>query len=174
MAAGERKIRAFAGPLWRHVVVPYLAFVSMANLAWEIAQLPLYTIGLDGTLGERTFAVLHCTGGDVLIATITLLVAVALVGRREWPRSSTTFWRVAALTVGLGVTYTIFSEWFNIGILASWAYSDLMPVVPPFGTGVSPLLQWIVIPVAAFLLLARMRARREHVAAEAARAIKSR
>ena len=167
MAAGERKIRAFAGPLWWRVVVPYLAFVSMANLAWEVAQLPLYTIGQDGTLGERAIAVFHCTGGDILIATLTLLAAVALVGRREWPRSSAAFWRVAVLTVGLGVAYTIFSEWFNIGIRASWAYSDLMPVVPPFGTGVSPLMQWIVIPVAGFFLMWRTRAQRERAAAVA-------
>ncbi len=167
MAAGKGKTRTFASPPWRRVVARYLVFVGVANLVWEAAHLPLYTIGQDGTLDEQVTAVFHCTGGDVLIATITLLAAVALVGRREWPRSPTTFWRVAALTVGLGVTYTIFSEWFNIGIRASWAYSDLMPVVPPFGTGVSPLLQWIVIPIAGFLLMQRTRARLERVAAVA-------
>jgi hypothetical protein len=168
VAAGERNIRTLARAVWWRGIVLYLAFVGIANLAWEIAQLPLYTIGQEGSLGEQAFAVLHCTGGDVLIAAITLLAAIAFAGRREWPRSSAAFWRVAGLTVGLGVAFTIFSEWLNVAILANWAYSDLMPVVPPFDTGASPLLQWIAIPAAGFLLLARMRARLAHVAAETA------
>jgi hypothetical protein len=163
VAAGEWKLPPLARAVWWHGVVRYLAFVAVANLAWEIAQLPLYTIGQDGSLGERAFAVLHCTVGDVLIATVTLLAAITVAGRREWPRSSSTFRWVAGLTVGLGVAYTIFSEWFNVGIRGSWAYSDLMPVVPPFGTGASPLVQWVVIPVAGFLLLARMRARLDRI-----------
>lgn len=159
MAVGKWNARALVRAAWWPGIASYIAFAGVANLAWEIAQLPLYTIGQDGSLGEQAFAVVHCTGGDVLIATVTLLAAIALVGRREWPRSAAAFRRVAGLTVGLGVAYTIFSEWFNVGIRASWAYSDLMPVVLPLGTGASPLMQWIVIPVAGFLLLARMRAR---------------
>lgn len=174
MAGGERKIRTLARALWWRGIVSYLVFVGVANLAWETTQLPLYTIGQEGVLGEQAFAVLHCTGGDVLIATVTLLAAIVLAGRREWPWSAAAFWRVAGLTLGQGVAYTIFSEWFNVGIRASWAYSDLMPIVPPFGTGASPLLQWIVIPVAGFLLLARMRAHLAHAVAEAAREIRSR
>jgi len=45
--------------------------------------------------------------------------------------------------------YTIFSEWLNIVVRASWAYSPLMPVVHLINIGLSPLLQWIVIPAAA-------------------------
>jgi hypothetical protein len=59
---------------------------------------------------------------------------------------------VAALTIVLGVSYTIFSEWLNIVMRAAWAYSDLMPVVSLFGfeVGLSPLVQWIVVPSVAF------------------------
>jgi SAM-dependent methyltransferase len=38
----------------------------------------------------------------------------------------------------------------NTEIRGSWAYSELMPVVPVHEAGLSPLAQWIVIPLAAF------------------------
>jgi hypothetical protein len=57
---------------------------------------------------------------------------------------------VAALAVAFGVLYTVFSEWLNTEVRGSWAYAAAMPVVPPFGTGLSPLAQWLVVPPAGF------------------------
>jgi len=56
---------------------------------------------------------------------------------------------VAALAVGLGLAYAVFSEWLNIVVRAAWAYSELMPVISLFGTdvGLSPLAQWMAEPV---------------------------
>ncbi|OHC83944.1 MAG: hypothetical protein A3G73_07050 [Rhodospirillales bacterium RIFCSPLOWO2_12_FULL_67_15] len=135
---------------WLTVFRRYIPFVLAANLAWEAAQLPLYTLGRDGTLSEQAFAVLHCTGGDVLIATACLLLALITAADDRWPSHPPIYRRVAGITLGLGVLYTIFSEWLNIVIRQSWAYSDLMPVVPVIDTGLSPLLQWIVVPLAGF------------------------
>nr|MDQ6881210.1 hypothetical protein [Pseudomonadota bacterium] len=36
-----------------------------------------------------------------------------------------------------------------------WSYSVLMPVVPLLGVGLSPLLQWIVVPPAVLWLVRR-------------------
>lgn len=112
--------------------------------------MPLYTIWTNGTSSEIVFAAVHCTGGDILIALSSLMVALLAVGNGAWPAER--FRTVALLTVGLGITYTTFSEWLNIVIRAAWAYSDLMPVLSILGfhVGMSPLLQWIVVPVAAF------------------------
>jgi hypothetical protein len=135
-------------PSWIATIRRYLLFVAGANLVWETAQIPLYTIWRDGTPGEIAFAVVHCTGGDVLIALSALVAALVLVGRGDWPSEG--FVRVGALTVALGLSYTIFSEWLNTEIRGSWAYSDLMPLLPLFGAGLAPFSQWIVIPLAAF------------------------
>ncbi|MGD9806809.1 MAG: hypothetical protein AB7U78_25805 [Hyphomicrobiaceae bacterium] len=132
---------------WLSAIKAYFAVALMANLSWEILQLPLYTIWTKGTMREITFAVIHCTLGDVLIALAALTLALIVVGTREWPNSE--YSAVLMGTVLIGVGYTIFSEWLNIVIRASWAYSPLMPVVPIINTGLSPLLQWIVIPIAA-------------------------
>lgn len=131
---------------WLATLRRYFLFLLAAHLIWETLQLPLYTIWLNGSAGEIAFAVIHCTVGDLLIAFSCLVGALILSGDRSWPARR--FWVVAALTIIFGVAYTVFSEWLNLVVRKSWAYSDLMPVVPILGTGLSPLIQWIVIPLA--------------------------
>lgn len=132
---------------WFQAWSRYLLATALLNLAWETAQLPLYTIWTTGTRAERAFAVIHCTGGDVLIACATFLAARMIVGTSQWPTRPSD--RSALATLGLAVAYTIFSEWLNTQVRGSWSYSELMPIVPLLGTGVSPLLQWIVVPLLA-------------------------
>lgn len=131
----------------------YFLFIAPANLAWEVAHLPLYTLWWESGLRENAVAVVHCTGGDLLIATASLVLALLCFAERSWPEES--FLRVAAAAVAIGVGYTVFSEWLNIEIRGSWAYTDRMPVVPILGTGLSPIAQWLVIPLAAFWLARR-------------------
>lgn len=130
---------------WLQALRAYLLFVFLANLAWEILQLPLYTIFWEKSAAEIAFAIAHCTAGDILIATVCLVAALITLGKRSWPIKG--FWRVAVLTVSLGFLYTTFSEWLNLVVRESWAYSEYMPVVPLLNVGLSPLLQWIVIPL---------------------------
>ena len=134
---------------WRIVLRRYFFVVAVGNLAWETAQLPLYTIWREGTARMMAVAVLHCTAGDLLIAAATLLLSLTVLGR-GWPTQPSAARRVAVATILAGVGYTVFSEWLNIVVRQSWAYSGLMPVIPGLGTGVSPFAQWIVIPAAGF------------------------
>ena len=108
--------------------------------------MPLYTLWTTGTANEIIFAILHCTGGDLLIATNVLILALLLAGDPAWPSAGHR--RVAALTLFLGLGYTAFSEWLNTVVRGAWAYSDIMPVIRFLGLefGVSPLLQWILLP----------------------------
>ena len=94
--------------------------IAVANLAWEMAQLPLYALWRTGTPGEKVFDVIHCTVGDLLIALASLTLALVSVGDRDWPVRR--FRLVAAATLVMGVCYTAFSEWLNIVVRKSWAY----------------------------------------------------
>jgi len=142
-------------PSWLAALRAWLLVVASGNLLWEAAHLPLYTIWRTGTWRENAFAVVHCTGGDLLIATASLTLALVLAGHRDWPARR--FGAVAALTVVYGIAYTMFSEWLNIVLRDSWAYSELMPVVRmgSFELGLSPIAQWIVVPVLAFAWVRR-------------------
>lgn len=129
---------------WLSGLRRYLLVTAIANLFWETAHLPLYTIWTDGSPRENVIAVLHCTAGDVLIALSAWAFAVLLAGRPGWPIEAA--WRVAVLTVVIGFAYTVFSEWLNTAVRQSWTYSQWMPVLPGLGMGLSPALQWLVIP----------------------------
>ena len=134
---------------WLRGLRIYLAVILAGNLVWEVLHLPLYTIWQTGSLREQAFAVLHCTLGDLLIATTSLVLALLLAGDAAWPVRRA--WPVAALTILFGVSYTIYSEWLNVSVRAAWAYSEWMPVIAigKHHIGLSPLLQWIVLPAAA-------------------------
>lgn len=133
---------------WLRALRRYMAFVAVTNLAWEFAHMPLYTLWETGTRGEIVFAALHCTGGDVLIALSAIVLALFLAGTPAWPVASGQ--RIVVLTLAFGLAYTLFSEWLNIEVREAWAYRDLMPVIPLIDAGLSPVLQWIVVPLTAF------------------------
>ena len=46
------------------------------------------------------------------------------------------------------MSYTIFSEGLNVEIWQTWAYTDFMLRLPPLGTGLTPLLQWLLLEIA--------------------------
>jgi hypothetical protein len=121
-------------------------------------QLPLYTLSQTARPREIVAALIHCTGGDILITAITLAVAAALARLVRWGAFG---WRMVSTAIMLGAAYTVFSEWLNVDIRRSWSYTAAMPVLPLFGTGLTPLLQWLVIPGLAFAIIAYLD-RRSH------------
>ena len=148
IAVLPRRSPADGDALWLDTLRRYFMFAIPAHLIWEVAQLPLYTIWYEGTPGKIAFAAIHCTGGDAMITVLSLVGALLLVGNRRWPEER--YIAVAAPAIIAGVAYTVFSEWHNTEVRSSWAYSKLMPTLPGLGTGLSPLLQWLVIPIVAF------------------------
>lgn len=139
---------------WLGALRAVLFVSAAAHLVWEVVQLPLYTIWWTGSTGEIAFAVLHCTAGDILIMTSSLVAALIVFGK-GWPSSSMSFRNVMWATIAIGVAYTLYSEWVNVNVRGAWAYTTWMPRMPPFGTGLLPLLQWIVVPALAFLIAKR-------------------
>lgn len=130
----------------------YLPWFAALSLAWEAAHVPLYTLWTEAEPGYIVFSVLHCTIGDVLIGSATLLLALIL--GREGALTHWRWGRIAVLTVAFGAGYTVFSEWMNIKVLRSWSYADSMPTIElgRFELGVTPLAQWLLLPPLALYL----------------------
>jgi hypothetical protein len=164
-AFGYKPRTSQTSSVWLHGLRVYLGLMAVGNLIWEVLQLPLYTIWQTGTLREQAFAVAHCTLGDLLIALSALALALILAGSERWPRER--FRPVAILTILFGIAYTVFSEWLNVVVRASWAYSEWMPVLSAFGAriGLSPLLQWVVVPAAAFKIMRGLTRGETHASA---------
>lgn len=142
---------------WFVPVAGYLAVSALAHLAWEAAHVRLYTLWRDGTHEEIRFAVLHCTGGDIVIAGTALLFAWLVLGRPSAGPAAVL--RLAPVVLLLGLGYTGFSEWYNTAVRGSWAYATAMPLIPGTGLGLTPMLQWVVVPALALGSLARLAPR---------------
>ncbi|MCB1377720.1 MAG: hypothetical protein KDK89_05040 [Alphaproteobacteria bacterium] len=127
-------------------VAKILAVFGVLNLFWEVAQLPLYDIWYEATPAVITFAVLHCTAGDVLIGINSAIVAYLIVAG-VYRSGTPPIWVLGMTLVVISVGYTAYSEWMNVYVWRSWSYSSLMPTVPPLMTGISPILQWVIVPM---------------------------
>ncbi|MEK7816261.1 MAG: hypothetical protein AAB294_05505 [Pseudomonadota bacterium] len=134
---------------------PLLAWLALAlplHLAWEIAQLPLYTLWDDPDRWRIASYVLHCVLGDVLIAGTTYLLSAILFRDLAWPTRKP--WSAGTFLLATGLVFTVFSEWYNVYRLGAWAYKPAMPLVA--GIGLTPLLQWLIVPVLMIVLLRRL------------------
>lgn len=142
------------------IALRYLPWFAALSLAWEVGQLPLYTLWKEAEPGYIAFAVLHCTAGDILIGVAALLLALVVGGERTLAHWA--WGRIAALSVLFGTGYTVFSEWMNVKILRSWTYAEAMPrlTLGDFELGLTPFAQWLIVPLLA-LYFARSTGRNQ-------------
>ncbi|CAG0976494.1 hypothetical protein BURK1_01511 [Burkholderiales bacterium] len=115
-----------------------------SNLVWEIAQVRLYTLWAVEEGPTIAWALLHCSVGDVMIAGAMYAVAGIALRSADWPTSRP--WTGGAIVVIGATAFTAWSEWYNVYRAGNWGYAAGMPLV--FGIGLSPLLQWIILPAA--------------------------
>jgi hypothetical protein len=117
-------------------------FALLLHFAWEMIQVPMY----EGMAARAHWpAVLWCTqaaAGDSVISMGAYAGAAVRERNRFWLRSP----RPASLLVflGIGLLITVVLEWLNVHQWARWSYSARM--VRVLGIGLSPVLQWTLLP----------------------------
>jgi hypothetical protein len=127
---------------WLAAIRRYLLASAAGHLVWEVAQLPFFSLWHDASAGQIAWSVLHCTAGDLAIASVTLTLALALAGHSDWPGSGKS--AIVGIVIPGSIGYTAYSEYINTVVRQSWAYSDMMPTL--LGIGLLPLAQWVVVP----------------------------
>ena len=130
-------------------------FAFLLNLPWELWQVPLFERMPLAPHWEAVKTCSRAAAGDAVIALVAYWAVALVVRHRGWvvvPTAS----RVLGFTAcGLGITIAI--ERLALGgvWMQNWAYSPLMPVVPGLGVGLSPLVQWLVLPPLLIWLMQR-------------------
>lgn len=124
--------------------VQLLMLALPLELLWEIAQFPLYTAWHEGSWSYIFYGLAHCTLGDLMILVAVFWIVAGVNLDRHWINKKS-YLNILLFTV-LGASYTVLSEIVNVSIKGSWAYTELMPVVPIIKIGAMPFLQWILIP----------------------------
>ena len=118
-------------------------FAFLLNLPWEMWQIPLFKGTSSLAHGDGVILCTRAAAGDAVIALLAFWL-IARVRTRDWIR------RPSAVTLGafvaVGLVATIALEYWATRIGARWEYAAAMPRLPLLGTGLAPLLQWLLIP----------------------------
>ena len=122
-----------------------VVFSFLLNLAWEYWQVPFFRGMADQPHWLGVKACTQATLGDAGIALAAFWIAAIFARARSWILRPNKL--DVGIFLGVGVLVTILYEALATGVLERWAYSDAMPRLPLIGTGLLPLLQWLVIPL---------------------------
>lgn len=120
------------------------------NFFWEVIQTYFYTMR-DAPFSTMLYGWLHCTLGDVFLTLGSFWVISIFNRNRRW------FLRLNRLNliafIMIGMIATVISERVSVHIYRSWSYNKLMPIIPWLKIGLTPFLQWMIIPPVVLLLL---------------------
>lgn len=123
-----------------------VVFALLLNYPWEFLQVPLFAGMPEAAHWDAIKTCTRAALGDALIMLIAYWTVGLVVRNRSWVLAPST--ARTCMFVAIGVVITISIERLAIAgmWLAGWRYSSLMPIVPGIGVGLSPLLQWVVLP----------------------------
>ncbi len=131
-----------------------IAFFSFAfHFIWEFIQVPTYAGMAELDHWQGVLVCTQATFGDVGIALVAFWTTSISVRARQWIRALEL--KPLGIYVLTGIAITIALEYIYTQITHRWTYSDLMPLVPPLGTGLSPLLQWVIVPLLVVFVVRR-------------------
>ena len=119
-------------------------FTFLLNLVWEFWQIPFFVGMADQPHWLGVKICTQSTLGDVAILLVAFWITAIAAHSRSWilvPRRQD-----VAIFLGIGIIATALVESVATGPGGRWSYTMAMPRLPIIGTGLLPLLQWLVIP----------------------------
>ena len=131
------------------LVVIVLGF--LLNFTWELIQMPLYN-SASFKINHVTF----CALGSVADAIMVLLIYLGLAfifKNSFWMRPLK--WQRIVVAILIGGVGAVLSEMRHLS-LGNWVYSDLMPLLPMIKVGLSPVLQFMILPILVYILSSKM------------------
>jgi hypothetical protein len=128
--------------IFMRFVLLVFVFAFLLNSIWEILQAPLYRY-----FHFEIKHILICELAAIADAIMTLLLyyLFAFIYKNTfWPKNLSMGRIIAVISVGfLG---SIISEVIYLK-KGNWAYNEAMPIIPVVHVGLSPVLQFIILPL---------------------------
>lgn len=119
----------------------------LLNFAWELIQVPLYIPSLY-SLEHIAFCALASFADTIMV--LLLYFGFALIFKNLlWIEHLK--WKRKVVVILTGGTGAVLAEMRHLS-LGTWAYSNSMPIIPIINVGISPVLQFIILPVLIYLL----------------------
>lgn len=106
--------------------------------------MPFYQTSPDVSCSDVIQSCTLATIGDVGISITCFWAVAALSKSRQWFRQPR-LWQITSF-IGVGIVITVVFEFLATNVLNRWQYNNLMLKLPVLGTGLTPLLQWLILP----------------------------
>jgi len=140
--ADKRKYRYF---------IVYTAIVAfIINFVWEVAQGPLYE-NFQYDFEHVSFCALASIADMLMV--LVLLFLFGLIYKNVYWISRLKFTRTLLLVL-VGFLGAILGEFWHTW-RGDWSYADTMPMLPLIEVGLSPVLQFSILPLIIFLISRR-------------------
>lgn len=131
-----------------------LVLSFLGHFTWEILQAPLFS-SMSKTEHFVGIAIcLKATLGDLIIALAAFWCAGFVGKGRKWFANKGA--AAPAVFFAVGLLATIGLEYLNTEVTGRWTYDGVMPLLPVLGTGLSPILQWVFVPMFVLWYLRRL------------------
>lgn len=119
----------------------------LLNLLWELLQLPLYK-NADYDFNHIAFCALAAVA-DVLMILLLYFGLALILKNLFWIQHIKI--QQVVIVVLIGGAGAVLSEMRHLA-LGSWAYDDSMPIIPLVNVGISPVLQFMLLPLLSYKL----------------------
>ena len=129
-------------------ITPELDLLILAfpmHFTWEVLQAPLFRSMQEVSHMDGIRICLQATLGDMAILLLAFWFTALVASTRHWVAQPSR--RAIAAWLFFGLAITIALEFYSTEVTHRWAYSPSMWRLPLAGTGVAPVMQWIVLPL---------------------------
>ena len=137
--------------IFKHLIINVILISFILNWIWELLQGPLYR-GFTYTLPHLVVCTLASTA-DVTMVVLLYFIFAIFYKNPFWGKRLS-FIRVIIMMI-IGGIGTIVAESFHTSA-GSWVYSDKMPIIPMVKVGLSPVLQFFILPVLIYYVSFRL------------------
>ncbi len=122
-----------------------LAFLF--NFIWEMVQMPLFQ-GMTFNVKATFFCTLAAVA-DGIMTLLLYFVFAFIYNEPLWAKNLTVLQTIALMILG-GFGAIIAEVWHTS--LGDWAYAESMPLLPFVNVGLSPILQFMMLPAIIYYL----------------------
>ncbi len=137
--------------MFNRFVITIILLAFLFNVAWEILQMPLYIARVYGW-----YHILFCVLASIADIIMVLLIyfGFALIYKNAlWVNKLNT--KRIILLMLIGGVGAVLAEIRHLSI-GTWSYADAMPLIPVVHVGLSPILQFMILPILIYSLSFKM------------------
>ena len=138
----------------RAIYTPEIFIFGIAlllNFVWEFLHAPLFVFKEQSSWSALTACLWFCAGVDAMMMVFVYWVVALIRQDRCWFLRGRSVDRVLFALTALTLAFA--SEYTAVHYRNLWEYSERMPLIPFARVGLTPMLQWIILPTLILQLL---------------------